>query len=176
MVQLKLWLEIENYGRLKRDFPQEGDNMTTPKKKLCWNCEGRVSLEAENCPYCAVYLGPAPNEKSGYTSFAPPYKIVEAEESQEEQKEMRTSPQEAVAEQEMPDTSIAKRDFKSVILPLTMLSAGTLFLIFGLTLYLFAEHGFLTLSWNGDQWYFYVICALPMLFYAWKLINCEKVE
>lgn len=29
---------------------------TSTKKKLCWNCEGNVSHEAVNCPFCGVYL------------------------------------------------------------------------------------------------------------------------
>ncbi len=27
-----------------------------PKKKLCWNCEGNVAREVDNCTYCGVYL------------------------------------------------------------------------------------------------------------------------
>lgn len=33
-------------------------NQKTGKKKLCWNCEGTVDREAENCVYCGVYLHP----------------------------------------------------------------------------------------------------------------------
>lgn len=146
--------------------------MTSPKKKLCWNCEGRVPLETENCPYCAVYLGPAPDEKGGYkSSFAPPYKIIETEEPQEEPIAQRSERQEAVMERGRPDRSIAKKDFNKIVLPLTLFSGGTLFLIFGITLYLFSEHGFLTLSWSNEYWYFYVLLALPMLFYAWNLVQ-----
>ncbi len=29
------------------------------KKKLCWNCEGNVSLEQEICPYCRASIVPS---------------------------------------------------------------------------------------------------------------------
>ena len=40
------------------------------KKKLCWSCEGRVAKEAENCPYCGVYLSPNMPETPEYGGAA----------------------------------------------------------------------------------------------------------
>jgi hypothetical protein len=42
-----------------------------PKKKLCWNCEGNVSREIDNCPYCGVYLHAAELEEN--SSWNPSY-------------------------------------------------------------------------------------------------------
>jgi hypothetical protein len=146
----------------------------TPKKKLCWNCEGRVSLAEENCPYCAVYLGPAPDENGESKDIlAPPYRLVESEEET-----VPASPyaSEKEEEKEEVDLSAAKTDIKEVVLPLSLLSAGTLFFLFGLVLLVFSNQGVLTLTWNGDYWYFYLISAVPMLFFGWRSLKRFEVE
>lgn len=154
----------------------------TPKKKLCWNCEGRVSLEEENCPYCAVYLGPAPNEKGGgYDPLAPPYRLVESEEEQEvppspyaAHEPTKTGEQSA---QEPVELETASSDLKRVVMPVAMLSAGAMFFVFGLILFVFSEEGTFTLTWNGEHWYYYLVFALPMLFLGWRsLQNFEEEE
>lgn len=145
---------------------------TTPKKKLCWNCEGRVSLEEENCPYCAVYLGLAPDENGESKDvFAPPYRLVETDEENIPASPYVTEKDEETTTEEKVDFSVAKADLKEVVLPLSLLSAGSLFLLFGLILLVFSERGVLTLSWNGDYWYFYLAFALPMLFFGWRALQ-----
>ncbi len=142
----------------------------TQKKKLCWNCEGRVSLQEENCPYCAVYLGPAPDDAGGKDSLAPPYRLVE---SDEEERQVPKSPyavQEADKEESQVD-EVTKGDLKQVVLPLVLLSAGTLFFLFGLILVLFSDQGIFTLSWSADYWYFYLIFAVPLLFAGWRTLQ-----
>lgn len=139
----------------------------TQKKKLCWNCEGRVSFEEENCPYCSVYLGPAPDVDGKQDALAPPYRLVEAEDEQEAPESPYPLQDEASQEEEVPNLEIAKSDMKDVVLPLGLLSAGSLFFLFGLMLLVFSDHGTLTLSWNADYWYFYVLLALPALLIGW---------
>lgn len=141
----------------------------TPKKKLCWNCEGRVNLDQVNCPYCAVYLGPAPDQENEPDALSPPYKLVETEDES-----VPASPYAAAEEkQEEPvavDLTESKRDLKKVILPLALMSAGSMFSLFGLILWIFSEHGTFTLTWNGDHWYVYVLIALPMLLIGWRTL------
>lgn len=143
------------------------------KKKLCWNCEGRVSLEEENCPYCAVYLGPAPGEEGDQDILAPPYRLVESEEEEKVPQSPYAVEQEE--EEEGKETEIdlsgAKRDLKKVIVPLALLSAGSLFFLFGLILLIFSSQGVFTLSWNAKYWYFYLVFALPLLLFGWKSLQ-----
>lgn len=149
---------------------------TTPKKKLCWNCEGRVSLEEENCPYCAVYLGPAPNENgTSKDILAPPYRLVESEEDTIPSSPYSDASEESTSEEET-DFSVAKSDMKDVVLPLGLLSAGSLFFLFGLVLYIFSENGVFTLSWNGEYWYYYLVMAFPMLFVGWRALQRTDSE
>lgn len=143
-------------------------NMTT-KKKLCWNCEGQVELDVENCPFCGVYLGPLPSRENGRTDsslLTPPYKIVETEED---------SPLQPPYKQTSLSTPLENSE-KASVLPiesgtlyaLTFLSAGTLLFFFSLVLLLFSEEGTLTLRWNGKLWYCYLLSALPLLYLGWR--------
>ena len=52
----------------------------TAKKRLCWNCEGSVSLEAETCPYCGVSVIPATLENIN-AGFTPSYRLGAAQDS-----------------------------------------------------------------------------------------------
>lgn len=147
---------------------------TTQKKKLCWNCEGRVSFEEENCPYCSVYLGPTIDEEGKQDALAPPYQIVEDEEEQD----IPESPYqlgEEQLEEKAPELDEAASDLRQVVLPMGMLSAGSLFFLFGLMLLIFSDQGgTLTLSWSADYWYIYVLLALPALLFGWvSLGNSE---
>ena len=144
----------------------------TLKKKLCWNCEGRVGLEEQNCPFCAVYLGPAPNDAGERKDdiLAPPYKIVDSHESES----LLATPY-AMNESEkavpLPTETAEGNDIRKVALPITCLSGGLVFLLFGLILYLFSSNGVFTLTWNGSYWYFYLAVAIPLLVFGWKALQ-----
>lgn len=145
---------------------------------MCWNCEGRVSLAEENCPYCAVYLGPAPDENGESKDvLAPPYRIVESEEESIPESPYAINKKEDEEEEEETNLSQAKADIKEVILPLGFLSSGTLFFLFGLVLWMFSEDGVFTLTWSGEYWYLYLLFSLPLLFLGWiALKKFERIE
>lgn len=137
------------------------------KKKLCWNCEGNVSRTAENCPYCAVYLNPEPAEE---TEVKPLYS---PQSTSGTIPKAPYAPQEEVSE----ETPIVKKEshedslFKSVFLPITLLTAGLFSILFALILFLFSTNGVLTLEWDGELWYLYAIIALPLLFSGWRYLQ-----
>jgi len=140
--------------------------MNKPAKlKLCWNCEGSVATHIENCPYCGVYLSPehAENAKnSGYSLLSPPYPV------QAESKEVPKAPYAPLdvekSEKEEEPVQSKPSDIYEALFPLVLLTSGTVFLLFGLTLFLFATNGSLTLQWNADYWYIYGLIGLPCLF------------
>jgi hypothetical protein len=147
----------------------------TLKKKLCWNCEGRVDLGEQNCPFCAVYLGPAPNDAGERKDdiLAPPYKIVDSHENERPLAmpySINESPIEEVQIAEMPTEITGGNDIRNVAIPITLLSGGLVFLLFGIILYLFSTNGVFTLQWNGSYWYLYLAMALPLLGFGWKLL------
>jgi len=141
----------------------------TGKKKLCWNCEGSVAAELENCPFCGVYLSPLQSHQSSSSPRAP-YAMEESEEEREIPQAPYANPSHeesatlAIASPEMVDQS-------PLFIPLLMLLAGSVFLLFGIVLVLFSEQGVLTLQWNSTWWYAYILLALPMLAFGWKSLD-----
>ncbi len=147
---------------------------TTLKKKLCWNCEGRVGLEEQNCPFCAVYLGPAPNDEGERKDdiLAPPYKIVESHDNEDPLASPFTMHQPQTTKVEaMPTYEAGPNDLKKIALPITFLSGGLVFLLFGLILYFFSSNGVFTLRWNSTYWYAYLAAAVPLLAFGWKSLQ-----
>jgi len=160
--------------------------MTTKvKKKLCWNCEGRVNFHEEHCPFCGVYLSPTPlsdQEQEDDSLYSPPYSVnpenenselphppyLDAETSDEENK---------TKEKSFPkNTTQGSFDYRSVLLPLSLLQAGSIFLLFGLILALFSRNGFFTLIWNADYWYLYLVGGVFMLLFGWKTLQYADEE
>lgn len=149
------------------------------KKKICWNCEGDVPRESVNCPYCAVYLHPEEDELSidhddDDEDLTPPYQINTSLEETEtlnsfpgSKESIKTKPSELGAGR----FTIAFSGWKSVVIPLTSLLFGTLFLLFSFLLFVFSQNGVLTLQWNSDLWIIYGIIAFPLLFIGWKTLQ-----
>lgn len=147
-----------------------------PKKKLCWNCEGNVSHQADNCPYCAVYLhGPDDEEEAALwnPSFQSsdkteeiPAPIYQIQDAAEEGKKKMAQP----AAPSLELLNSLKRD----VFPILFLMMGSLFFLFGTVLLLFAQNGTLTLQWNGSQAIYFLGCSIPLvLLGSWFLRKSE---
>lgn len=153
-----------------------------PKKKLCWNCEGSVSLKAETCPYCGVSVVGLSSDISS-DIHNPPYRLVNpaqespipvspyAENESEESDEGEPAEDEAGSEASAARTGDAGDDSKRVVVVLTLLATGSIFFIFGFALLLFSEEGYLSLHWNAGYWFVYLLLALPMLFFGFRKLN-----
>lgn len=143
------------------------------KKRLCWNCDGSVSTEAEVCPYCGVSVAPASLDGTSQ-SFAPLYQPAAHTHAtpptptytRSEHKEEAVAATIQEEEQNPRDASFI--EFKNVLWAVSLLLTGSVFLLFGLTLTMFSHHGVLTLQWNADIWPLYLILALPCMFFGWK--------
>lgn len=157
----------------------------TPKKRLCWNCEGNVPVNLENCPYCSVYLStPSAEEaKEEEDEHTPPYRLVSSADDQK----VPASPFSALESADPKEENQAKADpaeaaatmneMKVIALPLVLLLAGSICFLFSLLMLLFSEGGLLTLQWNGSFWYIYLLIALPMLYFGWhSLQHVDKDE
>jgi len=145
------------------------------KKRLCWNCEARVSLSEENCTYCGVYLSPAtfPGLQQDEEIPAPMYKP-------EEETSIPKSPYGEMFEEhsaqkmshahhkQLPAApELIFEPLKSVALSLGMLLGGSVFLMFGLILFLFSAENTFTLQWDATYWYVYLLVSAPMLYFGW---------
>lgn len=152
----------------------------TPKKKLCWNCDGHVALQEELCPFCGVYLSPT-LETGVYEPsqvLAPPYRIVSAEQESHTfippSPFNLTQPQEATQESPTNIELSPVVGLKEMILTMILLFAGSLFFLFSIFMFLFGYNGTFSLSWNADYWYVYLIIALPLFAFGWRGLNLLK--
>ncbi|HEV8052297.1 MAG TPA: hypothetical protein VGP47_07375 [Parachlamydiaceae bacterium] len=142
------------------------------KKRLCWNCEGSVSISEETCPFCGVSVIPAFLEGAG-AEFAPPYSnhsvsdfgIPKSPFAMNDENVEAESP---TATKEIDDTEPLLDEFKRVAIAVTLLLSGSVFFMFSMALGLFSHNDILTLRWDGSYWYIYTVVALPLLFIGWR--------
>lgn len=161
-------------------------------KKLCWNCDGSVSLQIDHCPYCGVdltrenaiqetpsfsrkqdpvseqgpYLG-HPFQRAYQEESIPPPPYANFENSAEEwvpKVQEEAPPQEQ--EEAAPETSN-----KNDMIAFLLLLPGIVFFLFGLVLLFFSDDGVLTLEWNQSFAYFYFLGALPLLILGWRALR-----
>ena len=152
------------------------------RNKLCWNCEGSVSRAASNCPYCGVYVHPEEDavEETPKASreISPPYQPVPSQESEIPQAPY--TPKESAEESTTSYKSSAitaptiQEDWKKVVIPMVLLMAGSMLLLFGIMMFLFSHQGYLTIRWDASYWFYYLLVSVPLLFFGWKAI--EKTE
>ncbi len=156
--------------------------MSTPtKKKLCWNCEGNVSRQADNCPYCGVYLHREQDEDDFEDDveeeLSPPYQPIQTPHDNHEvplapYSAQPTAPaKEAYIQQAASPWLKLSGDWKQAIFPVLFLLGGSILLLFGLLLLLFAHDGVLTLSWNANAWFVYLGAAVPLLYFGWRSLQ-----
>lgn len=141
--------------------------MAEQRQKLCWNCEGNISFQEENCPFCAVYVGPIGQEIKNS-----PFRNNHAK-----NKDIPASPyakEEVKEEAAVEEDSVSPAAFftqESLFMPLVFLPAGSILLLFSIYMVLFSENGRLTLQWNADYWYIYFLLSLPMLGCGWWFLQ-----
>jgi hypothetical protein len=150
-----------------------------PKKKLCWNCEGNVSREVDNCPYCGVYLqGTELEEDSIWNpSYRPsPDKTEEIPSPlyiQEHQREIEEENSEKLGNEPL-NWPLLFNQFKKDVFPLLFLMMGSVFFLFGVVLLLFAQNGTLTLQWQGHHSLYFLLFAFPLIIVGWKYMQEEN--
>lgn len=164
-----------------------------PKKKLCWNCDGNVAKETNNCPYCGVYLHGVESDKES-SLWSPSYTPTNTQEvnssphySEEDQKVATIEPNHpqnnGIENKEthsskalkgvLPLLSILKNDF----FPIFFLMSGSIFFLFGLVLLLFSHEGTFTLQWNEKYWTYFIATSLLSIVLGWYFLQkSENVE
>lgn len=146
-----------------------------PKKKLCWNCDGSVALEIENCPFCGVYLSPMnlDSKSKDRDLFSPPYKISD---SADERIPEPPYKQEEESVKSEPANRILDKNQSAILLPLVLMLTGTQFFIFGFAMWLFAKNGWFSLQWNAAYWALYFIIGMTALLFGWRYLQKPEVR
>lgn len=172
------------------------------KQKLCWNCEGNVSVEALYCPFCGSDLhqhevmekdyalsskkettSSYPQEQTNLASlYTPPYRPTHSgfgvpsyqEESTNIYEEEAYPEEETSYSRGQEAVEEAPQKVDVGIWPLLFLSIGSNLLTIGLLLFFFSDKGKVVLEWNSYFWFVYCILATPILMFGWKLLQSQK--
>ncbi len=140
------------------------------KQKLCWNCEGSVARNLENCPFCGVYLNPEENSDAASEANDPFY--VPDPQASDAVPDAPYVPQVSAAEaKSLVATTAANSVASSTIIAILCLSFGVIAALFALLLFFFSVDGKLTMQWEEDLWSLFAIAALPLLFFGWRRLN-----
>lgn len=151
-----------------------------PKRKLCWNCEGNIAKEINNCPYCGVYLNPPEAEDD--TTWNPSYNRP-AKKTEEVLSPLYQIQPQSVQEPEEQDESSETADsqtntfhilfehLKRDIFPILFLMMGSVFFLFGIVLLLFSQNGTLILQWKESHGFFFLLFAFPLIGFGWMFLQ-----
>ncbi len=148
-----------------------------PKKKLCWNCEGNVAKDIDNCPYCGVYLHTADIDEN--PTWNPSYRPLSQDEDfsspfYQAKLEAEQEPQETPSQEKSDNNAILQTllaHLKQDIFPILFLMTGSIFFLFGVVLLLFSQNGTLTLQWQESYSIYFLIFAIPLVSFGWILFQ-----
>lgn len=151
-----------------------------PKKKLCWNCEGNVARNIDNCPYCGVYVHASEIEED--TDWNPSYQPHSKTEeipsplyqaiSQEDQQEDESVGEEKTSVVWLSLLNQLKRD----LFPILFLMTGSICFLFGVVLLLFSENGSFTLQWQESCAFYFLLFAFPLIGFGWRFLQQLEID
>lgn len=154
---------------------------------MCSNCDGRIPVEASQCPYCGAvssgqfYASPADSQVSHQALqdsltalYTPPYA---AKQPPVEEKKKTPSFQEAVVDKQessLPTSVDNEEQEMGIFWPMLLMSVGGIFMVLGLLQFFFSDQGVLTLEWSSAYWFFYCLISLPLLYFGFQKTNALK--
>lgn len=158
-------------------------NARSERKKMCWNCEGSVSVKAENCPYCDAALYPdaedPPHKEQEYPSpYKPPRQNNFLQQSSAPPSPFaaneKTSEVKEKDERDEEDVEDKLSRPKEVLITMAMLMSGLVLLLFGLLLFAFSNSGYLVLRWSTAYWPIYASIGALML--CWGFYSLKNID
>lgn len=165
------------------------------RQKMCTNCDGRIPLDANLCPYCSseqgtsgqVYLQHKSIQESLTSLYPPPYAAKNANNVKEQfiKNPEYAKPQEPMSERRYQQTTPSSSPNihldhteeqqtsaeKSSFWPLLLLSIGANIFVIGVLQLFFSDNGLLTLQWDSQYWFVYCLGALPLFYFGFKKAN-----
>lgn len=147
-----------------------------PQKKICWNCEGSVPRNIDNCSYCGVYLH-SPEEEIENGRWGSPFRVYPQDPAIDHPSDaLKSDKTEEVSPVQGSEFAFGSgpsllSTLKSDLFPILFLMMGSVFFLFGVVLLLFSQNGVLTLQWQeGDGWVF-LLTALPATVLGWFFLQ-----
>jgi hypothetical protein len=166
------------------------------RQKICSHCDGRIAIEAENCPYCGTLsstqeeaVAPAPLfdhksiQDSLTTLYSPPYSNKSSPIMKQDKDKNKPKPFVKESHENQLNASLGKFNYsssapvieteekveeKSSFTPLLLMLLGGNLLIIGLLQFFFSESGILRLEWQSKYWFIYCLIAVPALYMGYK--------
>jgi hypothetical protein len=157
----------------------------TDRQKVCSNCDGRIALEATECPYCGTEFSQEEKksplqaplfknqtlQESLASLYTPPYS-----QSKSEYKTVLPTPA-PFKEPLPPETPLEKepsQEQKETFWTLFALIVAGNLLTIGLLQFFFSEEGVLRLEWDSSYWFLYCLIALPLFYLGLKRAETPK--
>ena len=145
------------------------------KGKICWNCEGEVHKEMDQCPYCGTSLSPMQDQENtknspevSLTKQSPPSTYSNLSE------EILKANRILYKKEEEKRESVSVFE-KNPFSALVFFLPGSLFFIFGLILFIFSQEGSLILSWNARYSFLYIVLGSALSWAGWKVLcSCSE--
>lgn len=162
---------------------------------MCSNCDGRIPIEAESCPYCAADIKEAA-AKDAHQSiqdsltalYTPPYAKNPMRQAAQQAFPYQTihPPKDLMVEKRFNSSSptfgapvipadtngeSSAQEGKNGFWPILLLSIAANLLMLGLLQFFFSDEGFLRLEWDSSYWFVYCLAALPLLYFGFRKIN-----
>jgi hypothetical protein len=156
----------------------------TDRQKVCTHCDGRIPLDALQCPYCsAVQAGHGEGPQGMFKNqslqdsltslYSPPYSSKGPGKPtipQEEKRGPASYDQAASYSLEKEEVE----DQKKGLWPILLLSMGGNLLTLGLLQLFFSSEHRLTLEWNSGYWYLYCLLSAPLIYLGFRRVNQIK--
>lgn len=167
------------------------------RQKICSNCDGRIAIDSEHCPYCGTLATAMPREETSEPAplfdhqsiqdsltslYTPPYSNKSTPSMKQDK--MRPKPITKENHDNQLSASLGKYNYsqsslpvidteekseeKSSFSPLLFLLLGSNMLVIGLLQLFFSEGGILRLEWKSKYWFVYCLIAIPVLLMGYK--------
>lgn len=133
-------------------------------KRLCWNCDGEMNPHLDACPYCGTHVDHSFVPMDIKNSSFEHHLAHAADPLDTEVPTVEKKVEKKIEE------DIARSSSKEVSVFL-LLVPGVLFALFGFILLLFADEGTLTLTWNQNLSFFYLLGSVPLIYLGYRAMR-----
>lgn len=145
------------------------------ERRMCWNCEGYVSIHLTQCPYCRSFLqDPIISSNHNVENFQNNSNLFDP--SHIESNNFHFNEKESWEENSVKENQEVEPIVDSIIRNLSkvflFLSIGIF--IFGLSILLFGSKDGLTLHWGKKCAYLFILSSLPLTYWGYKSISSSS--
>jgi hypothetical protein len=136
---------------------------TVDRLKMCPNCDGRIALDAAQCPYCFTTL-----QVEAHKSYTPPPVQENFLYSAPYSSKPAESAPKTIPSQEAALPLEKEEDQNPAFWPILLLTVGGNLFTLAILQFLFSDHGIVRLEINGSYWFLMLLVSLPLFYFGLK--------